>query len=101
MVTDQHSANGVLVNGVRIEHAELKSGDVIGLGDIKLRFEDMTTGAVVGKTSPEVASHLTQILDQENVAKLLDRAKSQAGPWEVEDAPWKGRAADTDAASNF
>ncbi len=77
VVTDQHSANGVLVNGVRIERAELKSGDVIGLGDIKLRFEDMTTGAVVGKTSPEVASHLTQILDRENVAKLLDRAKAK------------------------
>ena len=40
MVTDQHSANGVLLNGVRIDRAELKSGDVIGLGDIKLRFED-------------------------------------------------------------
>ena len=74
VVSDQHSANGVLVNGVRIERAQLKSGDVIGLGDIKLRFEDMTTGAVVGKTSPALASHLTQILDHASVAKLLDRS---------------------------
>jgi adenylate cyclase len=78
VVTDQHSANGVLVNGVRIEHAELMSGDVIGLGDIKLRFENMTTGTVVAQASPELASHLTQILDRENVAKLLDRSKSKA-----------------------
>jgi adenylate cyclase len=77
VVTDQHSANGVLVNGVRIEHTELKSGDVIGLGDIKLRFENMATGTVIAKAAPELASHLTQILDQENVAKLLDRSKTK------------------------
>jgi adenylate cyclase len=85
VVSDQHSANGVLVNGVRIEHAELQSGDVIGLGDIKLRFENMTTGTVVAKASPELASHLTQILDQENVAKLLDRSKTK-GPSEWSDS---------------
>src|SRR5580700_440129 len=77
-VTDQRSANGVLVNGVRIEHVELKNGDVIGLGDIKLRFENLTTGTVVAKASPELATHLTQIIDQESVAKLLDRAKTKA-----------------------
>jgi adenylate cyclase len=77
-VTDQRSANGVLVNGVRIEHVELKNGDVIGLGDIKVRFENMTTGTVVAKASPELATHLTEILDQENVAKLLERAKAKA-----------------------
>jgi len=76
-VRDQHSANGVLLNGVRIEHAELKSGDIIGLGDIKLRFENMMSGTVVAKTSPELASHLTQIIDQESVAKLLERAKAK------------------------
>jgi adenylate cyclase len=77
VVTDQRSANGVLVNGVRIERAELKNGDVIGLGDIELRFENMTTGTVVGKASPELATHLTQILDQESVANLLERSKSK------------------------
>ncbi|MGB9464821.1 MAG: adenylate/guanylate cyclase domain-containing protein [Candidatus Acidiferrum sp.] len=77
VVTDQRSANGVLVNGVRIENAQLKSGDVIGLGDLKLRFENMTTGTVVAKASPELASHLTQILDQGSAAKLLDRSKTK------------------------
>ena len=77
-VTDQRSANGVLVNGVRIEHVELKNGDVIGLGDIKLRFENLTTGTVVAKASPELATHLTQIIDQESVAMLLERTKRDA-----------------------
>ncbi|MHB8499372.1 MAG: adenylate/guanylate cyclase domain-containing protein [Candidatus Acidiferrales bacterium] len=95
VVTDQHSANGVLVNGVRIERAELKSGDVIGLGDIKLRFEDMTTGTVVGKTSPELASHLTQILDQGSVAKLLDRSKFKPL------AEWSQQRADADGRLEF
>jgi adenylate cyclase len=84
VIKDQHSANGVLVNGFRIERAELKSGDVIGLGDIKLRFENMTSGTVVAKTSPELASHLTQILDQESVAKLLERSKNRPSPEETE-----------------
>lgn len=90
VVKDQRSANGVLVNGVRIEHAELKSGDVIGLGDIKLRFENMTSGTIVAKTSPELASHLTQILDQESVAKLLDRAKTKPA------SEWTDSRVDTD-----
>ncbi|HMD40365.1 MAG TPA: adenylate/guanylate cyclase domain-containing protein [Candidatus Acidoferrum sp.] len=77
LVTDQHSANGVLLNGVRINSSQLKSGDVIGLGDIKLRFENMTSSTVVAKTSPELASHLTQILGQESMAKLLDRSKAK------------------------
>lgn len=77
VITDQHSSNGVLINGVRVDRAEIKSGDVIGLGDIKLRFENVSSGTVVAKASPELASHLTQILDQESVAKLFDRSKSK------------------------
>jgi adenylate cyclase len=95
IVRDQHSANGVLVNGVRIEHAELKSGDVIGLGDIKLRFENMTSGTVVAKASPELASHLTQILDQESVAKLLEHSKSKPP------SEWSDSRVDTDGRIEY
>jgi adenylate cyclase len=80
-VTDLHSANGVLLNGARIERAELKGGDVIGIGDFRLRFENMTTGAVVAKASPELASHLTQILDQKSVARLLEQSKTKPSQW--------------------
>jgi len=95
VVKDQHSANGVLVNGVRIERAELRSGDVIGLGDIKLRFENMTSSAVVAKTSPELASHLTQIIDQEGVAKLLERSKAKPP------TDWTEPRVDTDSRIQF
>jgi adenylate cyclase len=83
------------VNGVRIEHAELKSGDVIGLGDIKLRFENMTSGTVVAKASPELASHLTQILDQESVAKLLEHSKSKPP------SEWSDSRVDTDGRIEY
>jgi adenylate cyclase len=76
VLTDQRSANGVLLNGVRVERAELKSGDIIGLGEVKLRFENMTSTSVIAKASPELASHLTQILDRESVSKLLERSKA-------------------------
>src|SRR5579864_4196358 len=95
VIKDQHSANGVLVNGARIDRAELKSGDVIGLGDIKLRFENMTSGTVVAKTSPELASHLTQIIDRESVARLLDR--SQPKP----PSEWTESRVDIDARLEF
>ncbi len=82
VVTDQHSANGVLVNGVRVQSAQLRNGDVIGLGDIRLRFENTSSGAVVAKTSPELASHLTQIIDKADVAKLLERGQAKpASDW--------------------
>jgi len=77
-ITDLRSANGVLLNGARIERAQLKGGDVISLGDIRLRFENMTTGTVVAKASPELASHLTQILDPKSVAKLLEQSRPMA-----------------------
>jgi adenylate cyclase len=77
VITDLRSANGVLVNGSSVETAQLKSGDVISLGDIKLRFENMTTGTVVAKASPELASHLTQILDPKSVTKLLEQSRQK------------------------
>ena len=95
VVTDQRSANGVLVNGVRIERAELKNGDVIGLGDIELRFENTTTGTVVGKASSELATHLTQILDQESVANLLERSKPKPP------SEWTDSRVDTDSRIEY
>jgi adenylate cyclase len=95
VVRDQRSANGVLVNGVRVERAELKSGDIICLGDIKLRFENMTSGTVVAKASPELASHLTQIIDQENVAKLLERSKAKPP------SEWTESRVDTDSRLEY
>ncbi len=103
IIKDQHSANGVLINGARVERVELKSGDVIGLGDIKLRFENMTSGTVVAKTSPELASHLTQIIDQESVAKLLERTKrvAELGVPAKPPSEWSEPRVDTDSRIAF
>ena len=95
ILSDQRSANGVLVNGVRVERAELKSGDVIGLGEVKLRFENMTSTSVIAKASPELASHLTQILDRESVSKLLEGGK--ANP----DSGWTDSRRDTDSRLEY
>ena len=37
-VLDDRSANGILVNGVRVEQADLSDGDVIVVGRIALRY---------------------------------------------------------------
>ncbi|MBN92855.1 MAG: hypothetical protein CL928_02135 [Deltaproteobacteria bacterium] len=41
-VVDNKSTNGVLVNGVLVEHMWLVSGDKVRMGDVLLRFEWMT-----------------------------------------------------------
>jgi len=41
-VADNKSTNGVLVNGVLVEHMWLVSGDKVRMGDVLLRFEWMT-----------------------------------------------------------
>jgi pSer/pThr/pTyr-binding forkhead associated (FHA) protein len=42
IVTDQGSVNGILVNGKKVEKAELEIGDVLQLGSSKLRYEKDT-----------------------------------------------------------
>lgn len=39
IVTDLGSSNGIRLNGMRVEQAELKPGDMLGLGGSQLRFE--------------------------------------------------------------
>lgn len=95
VVTDLHSANGVLVNGARVERAELHSGDAIALGEVKMRFENMSTGTVVAKASPQLSTHLTEILDRESVARLLDRARAKT-PTE-----WTGPRTDKDGGLEY
>jgi hypothetical protein len=38
VLTDLKSGNGVIVNGVQVKEAVLRQGDVIELGDLKMRF---------------------------------------------------------------
>ena len=42
VIEDLESSNGVLVNGVQVDKAELGSGDEVTLGRTRLRFEVAT-----------------------------------------------------------
>jgi hypothetical protein len=37
-ILDESSSNGTFVNGERVQHADLRHGDVIGLGRVSLRY---------------------------------------------------------------
>jgi len=41
LVTDLSSSNGVLLNSGRVSEAELNSGDILELGEVRLRYERM------------------------------------------------------------
>jgi len=38
IITDQASGNGVVVNGERVQQTALRHGDIVELGDLKMRF---------------------------------------------------------------
>lgn len=41
VILDDRSANGIVVNGVRVTEAELRDGDVIQLGQVLIRYLDV------------------------------------------------------------
>lgn len=45
-VEDLQSSNGLSVNGVRTEQTYLKQGDLVGLGDVSLRFQLLSSAEV-------------------------------------------------------
>lgn len=40
IITDLNTVNGVFVNGQKVQSADLKSGDMIELGEVRFRFND-------------------------------------------------------------
>ena len=44
ILEDKNSTNHTYVNGERIEHCDLKDGDIIRMGKNNFRFEDETKG---------------------------------------------------------
>ncbi|MBA3470094.1 MAG: FHA domain-containing protein, partial [Herpetosiphonaceae bacterium] len=40
-VTDLRSTNGTFVNGDPVQEQQLRSGDIISLGGLELRFEEV------------------------------------------------------------
>lgn len=56
MILDQGSSNGLRINGADLPSAMLRSGDVVELGDVRLKFVPAGVEDVVMQASP-VAAH--------------------------------------------
>jgi pSer/pThr/pTyr-binding forkhead associated (FHA) protein len=66
IATDQRSGNGTIVNGSKIERANLKSGSTIKIGQTVLRFVEM--GDVIKSTETE--SH--KLLEAEHRSRIVE-----------------------------
>jgi pSer/pThr/pTyr-binding forkhead associated (FHA) protein len=55
MILDQGSSNGLRINGADLPSAMLRSGDVVELGDVRLKFIPAGVEDVVMQVSPVVA----------------------------------------------
>jgi pSer/pThr/pTyr-binding forkhead associated (FHA) protein len=62
---DLGSSNGTRLNGIRVERAELKPGDVIGLGNTQLRYEVSKLPDEVEMTMIDSEADLDLTMDQE------------------------------------
>ena len=78
ILSDLNSANGTLVNGVRITKTEIMSGDTIGIGKHRLRFEDDTFGeeALIGEA---FTADRTMLVEKTPDARLTVRKGKQKG----------------------
>ena len=88
-VVDLGSTNGVVVNGVRVQEAELKPNSTMQLGETTLRVDagdQVEQGAPLGKVeSPELTNLLKQ--EESSLQSLkfeLDRNKIQAKKQKLE-----------------
>jgi pSer/pThr/pTyr-binding forkhead associated (FHA) protein len=64
-VIDLGSANGIRLNGARIDRAKLVPGDIIGLGNTQLRFDITRPLEEAGATVIDTEADLNLSLDQE------------------------------------
>src|SRR5262245_23149889 len=87
-VEDSGSRNGTFLNGVRIrQNTALKSGDMIQLGEITIRFlEPMSEKVQVTDTSPSVGFEATFMIDTDElnlrryVQEAISSGSSQISP---------------------
>jgi pSer/pThr/pTyr-binding forkhead associated (FHA) protein len=62
---DLKSANGTRVNGLRVEQADLKPGDIISIGSTQIRFETSFPVEEAGMTVIDTEAQLDHTIDQE------------------------------------
>jgi len=59
-VEDFGSTNGIKLNNKKVSEGQLSSGDVIHLGNVKLRFDDGQAATVATQAVPDVAEQATR-----------------------------------------
>jgi pSer/pThr/pTyr-binding forkhead associated (FHA) protein len=62
---DLKSANGTRVNGLQVEQADLKPGDIISIGSTQIRFETSFPVEEAGMTVIDTEAQLDHTIDQE------------------------------------
>jgi pSer/pThr/pTyr-binding forkhead associated (FHA) protein len=64
-LVDLKSANGTRVNGLQVEQADLKPGDIISIGSTQIRFETSFPVEEAGMTVIDTEAQLDHTIDQE------------------------------------
>ena len=102
LVRDLGSSNGTYVNGVRVESAELKPGDLVTFGKVQFRLEEMdrrsTPGRPANTTETTTGSTIIRqrsVLDAQSFAADDKSRKTLATLLEV--SKGLGKTADTDS----
>jgi len=60
-VRDLQSSNGVRVNGEEVTQCELRDGDLLDLGHVRMRFVDPVEAALLGEDGPAGLEHFLTI----------------------------------------
>ncbi len=107
-VIDLGSANGVHLNGVRVDRARLNAGDVIGIGDTRFRYEPPAESLSGELTLIDSEAELEATLLDQSVALTLNETGhprlavyTPQRTWEIPlvgDALTIGRNPDSDVA---
>jgi adenylate cyclase len=79
-LTDQGSANGVVLNGTVVREALLKHNDLMGIGSFSLRFESLESQMLLTHAATNMPARLTMVMSMKDVAAALQMGKSGLTP---------------------
>ena len=87
---DLGSANGIRVNGTRVERADLKPGDILSLGNSQMRFEAAQVYEEAGLTMIDSEADLDRTIDREVLPMSINETRTprlvivtEGNAWEV------------------
>jgi adenylate cyclase len=79
-LTDQGSANGVVLNGTVVREALLKHNDLMGIGSFSVRFESLESQMLLTHAATNMPARLTMVMSMKDVAAALQMGKSGFTP---------------------